>query len=341
MSATARAKKIAKIHSVLKKHYQPIRPAANRSVLEHLVFACCLEDSRYEQANDAFARIQEVYTGWNEVRVTTVKELAEQMTDLTDPIEAATRVKKTLYNVFESQYSWDMEYLRKENLGKATQKLNSYKSATPFVVSYLVQNALNGHSIPLDKSAMDLMLILDIVNQKEAAKWSVPGLERAVSKNLGVDFSSLLHQMSVDFRSSPFSTNYRNILLSIDSGAKDRFPKRQSKKKVVKTQESPPETKSASKAASKSASKAADAKKKAPAKPEPKKKVAKKASGTPAKKSAKTSGKTSAKKSAKAPAKKVVKKSPKKSVKTPAKKSVAKGVKKKSANKKLSKKKPR
>ncbi len=331
MSATNRAKKIAKLQSVLKKNYQPIKPPTNRSVLEHLIFACCLEDSKYDPANDAFARLQEIYTGWNEIRVTTVSELAEEISDLFDPTAAATRVKKTLYNVFESQYSWDLEYLRKENLGKATQKLMSYKSVTPFVSSYVVQSALGGHSIPLDGSAMDLMLMLDVVTEKEAAQGTVPGLERAISKTAGVDFGSILHQLAADFRATPFSTNLRTLITSIDPIAKDRFPKRQSKKK--ETEVAPePEVEEASVSA-KSATKKSEGDKKSPSKASTKK--------APEKKTAKSAAPT---KSA-APAKKAVqKKSVAKSA--PGKSATGKTAKKtaaakKTPNKKLSKKKPR
>lgn len=327
MSATNRAKKIAKIQTVLKKNYQPIKPPTNRTVLEHLVFACCLEDSKYDPANDAFARLQEIYTGWNEIRVTTVSELAEAMSDLCDPTAAATRVKKTLYNVFESQYSWDLEYLRKENLGKATQKLMSYKSVSPFVSSYVVQSALGGHSIPLDGSAMDLMLILDVVTEKEAAQGTVPGLERAIAKTAGVDFGSILHQLAAEFRATPYSTNLRTLITSIDSVAKDRFPKRQSKKKEVKLVPVPEKADKGTAATNAATPKATEKKtpeKKAVEKKSPEKKTTKLTAPT----------KTSA------PAKKAVKKKTvtKSAPGTTAKKSATP---KKTPNKKLSKKKPR
>ena len=325
MSASIRAKKIGKIHTVLKKHYQPVKAPA-RPVLEHIIFACCLEDSKYDQANDAFARLQEIYTGWNEVRVTTIAELAEEMSDLPHPKEAAARVKKTLYALFESQYSWDFDTLRKENLGKATQKLAGFKPVTPFVLSYTVQNGLGGHSIPIDKSAMEIMKILDIVTEKEAAKGTVPGMERAIPKTAGADFGSLLHQLAVDFQTTPFSTSLRSIILAIDPTAKERFPKRQTKKKVVK--------KEPAKAAAKKKSSAKDETKNTTSKKTAKKTAAKAAEkkskgatakSSPAKKAAK---KTAAKKTA---AKKVAK----------ATKKVAKATKKKSPAKKLSRKKPR
>ena len=316
MSASVRAKKIAKIHTVLKKHYQPVK-APTRNILEHVMFACCLEDSKYEQASDAFARLQEIYTGWNEIRVTTVAELAEEMSELTRPNEAAERVKKTLYSLFESQYSWDFDHLKKENLGKATQKLSNFKSVTPFVLSYVVQHGLGGHSVPIDSSAMMVMQILDVVSDKEAEKGSVPGLERAIPKTAGADFGSLLHQFAVEFALSPFSTSLRNIILSIDPDAKDRLPKRQSKKKKAPAKkevakEEPAAKKAPAKKAEKPAAKKPAAKKEAAKKEAAKKAPAKKA---PAKK---------------APAKKTAKKA-----------AAKKAVKKKSANKKLSKKKPR
>ncbi|MEC9091465.1 MAG: hypothetical protein VX438_02080 [Planctomycetota bacterium] len=310
MSASNRATKIAKINTVLKKHYQPVK-APSRSILEHIIFACCLEDAKYEQANDAFARLQEIYTGWNEVRVTTVAELAEEMSDLTHPIEAAERVKKTLYSLFESQYSWDFDHLRKEKLGKVIQKLANFKSVTPFVVSYVVQNGLGGHAVPVDQSAMNIMLILDIVNEKEAEKNVVPGLERAIPKNAGADFASLLHQLAVDFRLSPFSNALRSILLAINPTAKERFPKRKTKKKVVKKEPAKPKKTAAEKSPVK-------AKKAAPKKAAPKK----------TKKKAKKSVAQKTK-----PTKKVAKK--------PATKTLAKKAKKKSPARKLSKKKPR
>lgn len=314
MSASNRAKKIAKLHSVLKKHYQPVK-APTRSILEHIVYACCLEDSKFDHANDAFARLQEIYTGWNEIRVTTVAELAEEMSELSQPQLAAERVKRTLYGLFESQYSWDFDHLRKENLGKATQKLTAIKSITPFVLSYVVQQGFGGHSVPIDQSAMEVMKILDIVSSKEAEKGSVPGLERAIPKSAGADFGSLLHQFAVDFAATPFSNSLRGILLNIDPECKDRFPKRQTKKKKAEPQAAD----AAEGTEEDSTADQATATKKSTAKPKStEKKVAKK---TAAKKT--TTKKAAAKKAPSSPT------------------ASRKTTKKKSVNKKLAKRKPR
>ena len=155
MAVTNRAAKLAKLHRVAKKHYQPVAPPSDRSVLDHLLYACVLEDTKYEAADEAFARLQEGYFDWNEVRVTIAVELAEVLSCVTDPNEAAVRLKKTLHSMFETDYTFDIDILRKENLGKAVQKLEEYSGITPFVVSYVAQNGLSGHSIGIDKSLIN------------------------------------------------------------------------------------------------------------------------------------------------------------------------------------------
>lgn len=350
MAVSNRAAKLAKLHRVAKKHFQPVAPPANRSVLEHLLYGCILEDTKFEAADEAFARLQEGYFDWNEVRVTTAVELAEVLSCVTDPNEAAVRLKKTLHSMFETDYTFDIDTLRKENLGKAVQKLEAYNGITPFVVSYVAQNGLSGHSIGIDKSLVNLLFTVGVIDEKEADKMSVPGLERAIAKNKGVEFFSVVHQLAVTYSSSPFNNNTRAILLSIDADAKERFPKRVRKKKAapveeVATVEEPPvETKAKAEAKKKTTAKKKAAAKKKPA---PAKKAATKKKAT--KKKATTKKKVAAKKKVtkKAAAKKKVTKK-KAAKKTVAKKSAAKkkttakkASKKTSASKRLAKKKPR
>jgi endonuclease-3 len=227
-----------KLYKTLKKHYRPI-VSVERPVLETLLFACCLENARYDLAEESFARIQESFFDWNEVRVTTVKELSELMQGLPDPAAAAANLKHVLHSVFETHYEFNLESLRKQNLGVAIKNLEKLRGTTPFSISYVVQHALGGHSIPLCKGSLDVMLIISAISQTEYERLSVPGLERAIPKNKGIEFGSLLHQLGAELIASPFGTTARNILLEIDPDAKQRLPKRASKK--AQTAEPPTE----------------------------------------------------------------------------------------------------
>jgi endonuclease-3 len=227
--STNRAAAIAKLYKVLKKHYKPIEPPANRTALEHLLYSCLLENARHEAADEAFAKLKELYFDWNEIRVTTVTELAEGMGGIPDASAAAQRVKKSLQSVFEGGYSFDMEGLKKQNLGKAEKDLEKISGSSPFVRSYVTQQALGGHSIPISKGAIDILHAVGIISDSEADKGQVPGLERAIPKNKGVEFGSLLQQLAADLVASPGSSKVKSILAEIDSDFKDRLSARQAR----------------------------------------------------------------------------------------------------------------
>jgi endonuclease III len=253
MATPNRGPRLTKAHKVLKKNYEPVSPVAERSVFEHLLYACCLEDDRYEAADEAFGKLQETYFDWNEVRVTTAAELAEVMAPLHQPEAAAMRLKKLLQSIFETHYSFDLEELKKQNLGKAVKRIEKYDGVTPFVVGYVTQAALGGHAIPVDGAALDLMLILGVITEAEHAKKQVPGLDRAIAKSKGVEFGSLMHQLAADLHITPFGQKPRAIVVEIDPEAKSRLPKRSTKKSSAETRSG--EAKTAPRVASKKSKK--------------------------------------------------------------------------------------
>ena len=303
MAAKNRADLIANLFKVLKKEYQPILPPSNRTVIENAIYGCCLEDSTFEGADEAFAKLHENYFDWNEVRVTTAAELARTMKSLAHPMQSAERLKKLLYGIFETYYQFDLEFLKKENLSKAVIQFEKMTGVSPYIISYMSQNGLSGHSIPTDRSLLELMVVIGVITEEEAKKGRVPGLERAIPKAKGIEFGSLVHQLAVAFHNAPHSTNIRNVILKIAPDAKDRFPKRGGKAK--------------SEPATKKPAKKKEPEKKPAVKKAPVKKAAKKAAVK------------------KAPVKKAAKKAASK------KKPVKKATKKKASSKSLAKKKPR
>ena len=305
MSAANRAALIKKIHRTLKAAYPKFQlPIKDRPLAEHILYACCLENSTSDQASEAFGKLQTLYIEWNEVRVSSTKELAEVMDCLTDPTDAAHRIRRTLHNLYEAFYDYDIDFLTKENLGKAQKTIKSFqgkaKKMLDFVVDYVTQNGLGGHCIPLNPEAYEILLILDIISKNERRFKKVPGLERAISKNNGAEFGALMHAFSVDFAENPYDPKLQALLLKINPNCKDNLP--------VEPVEEPETDKSSEEGV--------------PGKPKTK-------GSTPAKKS-----KESAKK--KAPAKSTTKKATTKTSKT--KQTVTKAKKKTAAKKKVKKK---
>jgi endonuclease III len=344
MASNNRATQINKVIKVSKKHYKPAEPRQDRGVLEHLLFACCLENSTHNDADGVFESLSQDYFDWNEVRVTSIRELSEVMKPLNDPEASATRLKRVLQSLFESHYSFDLEPMRKQNIGQAVKQLEKYKGASSFTVAYVTQNALGGHSIPVNQGLLQAMLSVGVISEAEAAKNAVPGLERAVPKTQGFEIGSLLHQLGVELHRSPYGPAIRKLLLEIEPKCKEQLPKRPSKK-VESKKPAPSKTETAPKKAepkkaeqAKTATKAAKAAKakaaqKTAAKKTPKKPAAKTASpGQKKKKVVKKAGAGSKGKPKKKPA---TKKAAKKAAKSPSK------PKKKTPKQPLGKRKPR
>jgi endonuclease-3 len=249
MTTPNRTALLNKLHKVLKKHYKPAANRHDQPVLESLLFAACLENARPATAELVFEKLKTSFFDWNEVRVSTVRELAEIMHDLGDPESNAGRVKGILQSVFESEYSFDLESLKKKNLGDAVKRLQKLDGATPFVVAYAVQTSLGGHSIPIDRGTLGAMYVLGVISESESTHGNVSGMERAIPKSKGQEFGSLLHQLGAEFAANPFSQPLRDLLLSISPDAKDRFPKRVTKKPVPAPAQPAPEPAAAKKGA--------------------------------------------------------------------------------------------
>jgi endonuclease-3 len=230
MAVANRSALIEKLFKVLKKHYKVPANLPSGDLLSQFVFALILEQCPHDKALNAFTQILENSFDWNEVRVTTASELAEYMSGSLDPRRSARNVKRFLHSVFESQYSFDLEPLKKQNLGKTQSDLANQEGATPFAVSFVTQRVLGGHSIPLNQSALFVLYVCGIIDEKERDQQVAPGLDRAISKKQGVEFAALLHQLAIDLAHSPFSSRVRQILLEVHPDAKDRLPKRGAKK---------------------------------------------------------------------------------------------------------------
>jgi len=270
MAAQNRAALIGRTLKVLRKHYKPVAPVKERSLLEQLLFACLLEDSPNEIAEQVFAALKRDYFDWNEVRVSTIRELSEVLKPLVNPSASGTRLKQTLHSVFESVYQFDIETLKKQNIGQTVKQLEKYGGTTPFVVSYVTQMSLGGHAIPINKGALIALHTVGVISDEEFNKNVVPGLERAVPKTKGLEVGSLMHQFGVEIGRNPYGQNARKLMLEIDPNCKDRLPKRQTQRPPEPPAPPPPAAPAKGKATPPAPAKGADVGKKKPteAKPE-------------------------------------------------------------------------
>ncbi len=160
-----------------------------RPVLEQFVYGLCREGATAEQADRAYRGLRERFYDWNEIRVSSPRELEEAFADLPDREARAQRLVSFLQEVFETTFSFDLESLHKKGLKQAAKQLARYQAANDYVGAWVVQQSLGGHAIPLDaptlRAARRLGFLDDEQEANEAARAS---LEHLVPKARGPQF---------------------------------------------------------------------------------------------------------------------------------------------------------
>lgn len=197
-TATNKQRVLANLFNGLKKRYDP-PPAEKRSILEQLLYAVCREGTTRELADQAFRTLQERFFDWNEVRVSSPREIEEVFADLPNAEARAQRLISLLQEVFETTFSFDLEILHKKGLKQAAKQLGRYQGANDYAVSWVIQQSLGGHALPLDNASLRVLRRLGILEGElddlEAVRAT---LEHLVPKTRGPLFNELVSFLADD-----------------------------------------------------------------------------------------------------------------------------------------------
>src|SRR6266852_5830453 len=107
-TATNKQRLLTQIFTLLKKRYAPAEPEP-RPVLEQFLYAICREGTTQPLADRAYRNLRERFFDWNEICVSSVREVEEALADLPDAEVRAQRLVSLLQEVFETTFSFDLE----------------------------------------------------------------------------------------------------------------------------------------------------------------------------------------------------------------------------------------
>src|SRR3954462_11401674 len=121
MSTPSKAQLLNEVHALLKKRYKPNPDASTGrlSVLEGIVYGICHEGTTREQANQALSRFKDEFFDWNEVRVSSLDEIEENLAGISEPQERARRIRRFLRQLFNRTYDFSLDALVKKPLKDA------------------------------------------------------------------------------------------------------------------------------------------------------------------------------------------------------------------------------
>jgi endonuclease III len=171
-----------------------------RPVLEQFIYGICREGATAEEADKAFRNLRHRFFDWNEVRVSSIRELEEAFAGMPDSELRAQRLVSFLQEVFETTFSFDLEGLHKKGLKQAAKQLSRYQAANDYVGAWVIQQALGGHAIPLDEPTLRTVKRLGLVDDDEDDAETVrASLEHLVPKARGASFVELISTVASEY----------------------------------------------------------------------------------------------------------------------------------------------
>lgn len=184
-------KVVSQLFTALAKQAKGETP--ERPVLEQFIYAILREGSTREHADQAFANLQNRFFDWNEIRVSSVDEIAEILNGVvSEPGQRAQRIVDFLQEVFETTFSFDLEPLHKKGLKQAAKQLSRYQAANDYAVAWVTQKSLDGHALPLDNVALRVIKRLQLVDDDANLDAIRTALEHQVPKAKGALFIDLV-----------------------------------------------------------------------------------------------------------------------------------------------------
>lgn len=189
---------LTQLFSALKKRYDSPEPEP-RPVVEQFLYAICREGATRAQADRAFQNLRERFYDWNEIRVSSPREIEEALQGLPRASLRAERLVAFLQEVFETTFSFDLEGLEKKGLKQAAKQLARYQASSDYVVAWVLQQSLGGHAVPLDAPSLRVLRRLGLLDDEpedpEALRTS---LEHLIPKARSTLFSELLSALADD-----------------------------------------------------------------------------------------------------------------------------------------------
>ena len=197
-TTTNKQRLLTTLFGAVKRRYEPAEPEA-RPVLEQFLYAVCREGAPREPADRAYNALRERFFDWNEVRVSSPREVEEALGELPDAEARASRLISFLQEVFETTFSFDLESLHKKGLKQAAKQLARYQAANDYAVAWVVQHSLGGHAIPLDEPSARLLRRVGLLDEHQHDPEALrASLEHLVPKSKGPLFVELVSALAHD-----------------------------------------------------------------------------------------------------------------------------------------------
>ncbi len=187
-----------KLVTALKKRYKDPLPKDSRPVLETMLYSACLENTTYDVADKTYDKIIAGFFDLNEIRVSSISELCAAMGETNHPERRALWWRSILQHVFEANYEFQFEKVRRKTLELAARHLGRINHLTAFGRLYTLQQTMTAFVTPMDEKMKAAAIWLGFIPTGASDEEASDTMKSAVKKADAAQWCHLLRQLSND-----------------------------------------------------------------------------------------------------------------------------------------------
>ena len=187
--------KMKKLYLALKKEHAKPHKVSYDEPLDAIVYAIVSQNITESAANSAMKRLRDYFIDLNDLRVSRIEEIVEQLDgEVAAAKSTAVALVALLRAIFEKFNMVTLEVVKKMAKKPARQMIGKFVVDNRFVVDYCMLTALKGHAIPLTNQ-MIITLKAGGLADPEASHEEIEGfLARQVSAENAYEFYTLLRR---------------------------------------------------------------------------------------------------------------------------------------------------
>ena len=180
-AATIR-KTVRTVVRTLERRHPPIALKNGRSSIEQLIYCIAARNNPERRASLAIHDLKNGFAGWNEVRVSSVLEIADVLRqhDVVQPIQKSEQILRALGRTFSDQHKLKFEELTRERAEEIRVYMTRKLGLPSPVIADFLFSALNYGRVPVDEPVGRVLQRLGLVSNK----LDFPRLEKIASDGL-------------------------------------------------------------------------------------------------------------------------------------------------------------
>ncbi len=186
------------VYKALRKKFGASSAYAKKDPADHIVFSMLLSDTTPEKAQKAFAALKSAYVDWNEVRVTSIREISSLIGSKGCAPKRSESIKAFLQRLYLDTNMVSMQPVRKMSTKRAKEYVEETTGLPSEQVATILLEAFDIPVVPINKQIKYALVRLGLVKMGSTPRQVQKMFLRLASKGKAATAYRVLHILSTE-----------------------------------------------------------------------------------------------------------------------------------------------